>query len=395
MSDVFISYAAEDQALALALSDGLEAAGFTTWCYDRHSLPGLSYLRQAGQAIEDCRAFLLLLSPNSLRSQQIDREVVRAHEADKPFIPVLSGIDHAQFQARRPEWRLAIGSATSIQIRADGLGGILPRIVGGLRVILQDQPAPRSGIERPAAAAVAPAVPPSPPARVVTEPDGATMVLVSAGEFWMGSDDESDDEKPRHRVTLDAFYIDRYQVTNAIYQKFMSATRHPAPAQWNDSDFNGPQQPVVGVSWEDAVAYCAWAGKRLPTEAEWEKAARGTDGRKYPWGDSWDASRANSHESGHGKTVEVGSYPTGVSPCGAHNMAGNVWEWVADWYVEGYYGRSPERNPRGPDTGTYRVLRGGSWLDGPIDLRAANRHGYSPDFRVDLIGFRCARGLSP
>jgi formylglycine-generating enzyme required for sulfatase activity len=220
------------------------------------------------------------------------------------------------------------------------------------------------------------------------------MVLVPAGQFWMGSD-EGDAEKPRHRITLDSFYIDKHEVTNALYQKFMSATGRAAREYWNDSKFNGSQQPVVGVSWHDADAYCRWAGKRLPTEAEWEKAARGTDGRKYPWGDEWDASRANSNESGHGRTVEVSSYPTGASPYGAHGMAGNVWEWIADWYDQDYYKRSPNRNPRGPDAGTSRVLRGGSWDFIPFNLRSTYRINDTPGARNNHIGFRCARGLSP
>ena len=221
------------------------------------------------------------------------------------------------------------------------------------------------------------------------------MVLVSAGQFWMGSDDGEDDEKPRHRVILDGFYIDKYEVTNALYQKFMSVTGRAAPEYWNDSKFNGPKQPVVGASWHDADAYCTWAKKRLPTEAEWERAARGTDGRKYPWVGEWDASRANSTESGRGKTVDVGSYPNGVSPAGALDMAGNVWEWVADWYDKDYYKRGSDRNLGGPTTGTYRVLRGGSWNLNPINLRAAYRFHNSPDARNDFIGFRCARGLFP
>ncbi len=164
------------------------------------------------------------------------------------------------------------------------------------------------------------------PAPRTTGDEGAEMVLVPAGEFWMGSDDGDSNTKPRHRVILDAFSIDRQEVTNALYQRFMSATGRPAPAAWNDSKYNAQQQPVVGVSWHDADAYCRWAGKRLPTEAEWEKAARGTDGRKYPWGDQWDASRANSDESRFGRPGEVGSHPTGASPYGAHDMAGNVRE---------------------------------------------------------------------
>jgi formylglycine-generating enzyme required for sulfatase activity len=230
------------------------------------------------------------------------------------------------------------------------------------------------------------------PAPTLRTEDGAAMVLVPAGAFLMGSDD-ADDEKPRHQVVLDGFYIEVYEVTNALYKQFVQATGRVAAASSKDQRVNPDAQPVVGVSWHDADAYCRWAGKRLPTEAEWEKAARGTDGRKYPWGDQWDASRANSAEGGLGKTSPVGSYPAGVGPYGAHDMAGNVREWVADWYEAEYYKRSPERNPKGPDSGLMRVLRGGSWYYGPVYLRAAGRYDLTPDFRNDGIGFRCARGL--
>ncbi len=230
------------------------------------------------------------------------------------------------------------------------------------------------------------------PAKVLRTEDGAEMVLVPAGEFMMGSEDY-DNEKPRHRVIVDAFYIDKYEVTNALYRRFMDATSRDAPFYWRDGKWNGASQPVVGVGWNDADAYCRWVGKRLPTEAEWEKAARGTDGRKYPWGDQWDASRANSSQSRNGVTVAVGLYPSGVSPYGAHDMAGNAWEWVADWFDKDYYKRSPERNPQGPDSGTSRVLRGGSWVNFPFDLRTAGRYNGTPDGRMLNIGFRCARGL--
>jgi len=229
------------------------------------------------------------------------------------------------------------------------------------------------------------------PAKVIKTEDGAEMVLVPAGEFTMGSND-ADDEKPPHRVYLDAFYIDKYETTNALYGRFMGATGRPAPLYWNDEKWNGAMQPVVSVTWHDANAYCQWAGKRLPTEAEWEKAARGTDGRKYPWGEQWDVSRAHSDESKLGKTAPVGSYAGGVSPYGAYDMAGNVWEWVADRYAKDYYQRSPERNPRGSDSGTSRVLRGGSWFNLPFSLRSSNRYFNSPDDRHGSIAFRCARG---
>ena len=208
----------------------------------------------------------------------------------------------------------------------------------------------------------------------------------------MGSDD-LDREKPPHRVYLDAFSIDKYETTNALYARFMRATGRPAPRDGNDSSFNASSQPVVNVTWEDADAYCKWAGKRLPTEAQWEKAARGTDGRKYPWGEQWDASRANA-ENKLGSTASVGSYASGTSPYGAYDMAGNVWEWVADWYAKHYYEQSPNRNPMGPDSGTTRVLRGGSWSSLPVNLRAAVRLGDTPGLRNISIGFRCARGAS-
>ena len=231
-------------------------------------------------------------------------------------------------------------------------------------------------------------------AKTVRTEDGAEMVLVPEGEFVRGSD-ESDDGKPRHQAFLDAYYIDKYETTNALYRTFLEATRRKGPRYWTEEKWNGAQQPVVAVTWYEADAYCTWAKKRLPTEAEWEKAARGTDGRKYPWGEQWDASRANSAVSKLGKTVPVGSYPNGGSPYGAHDMAGNVAEWVADWYAKDYYQRSPKRNPTGPDSGQSRVLRGGSFSHNQFALQSTYRYyTYPPDQRERLIGFRCARGAS-
>ncbi|MBI4489944.1 MAG: formylglycine-generating enzyme family protein [Deltaproteobacteria bacterium] len=221
------------------------------------------------------------------------------------------------------------------------------------------------------------------------------MVPIPAGEFWMGSNDGRENEKPRRRVYLDAFYIDKYEVTNSQYEKFMKATGQGAPEYWNDPASYGFQQPVVGVSWYDAEAYCTWAGKRLPTEAEWEKAARGTDGRKYPWGNEEpDREKANYYllvRIIFTWTVPVGSYPKGVSPYGIHDMAGNVWEWVADLYDETYYQRAPERNPKGPNSGQKRVVRGGAWpVPFQIDLRSSYRLAENPTYRHYYLGFRCA-----
>jgi iron(II)-dependent oxidoreductase len=220
--------------------------------------------------------------------------------------------------------------------------------------------------------------------------DGAEMVLVPAGEFRMGSQ-EFEEERPEHRVFLDAFYIDKYEVTNTLYLRFVGAAGRSAPTFWQSRWGTGPDEPVLGVTWSDAEAYCQWAGKRLPTEAEWEKAARGTDGQAYPWGDQWDPGGANFYGAELGRTVAVGSYPRGVSPYGVHDMAGNVSEWVSDWYDKNYYRRSPAQNPRGPDSGEVKVVRGGSQRDSPIGLRSARRSHFAPDTRFDRIGFRCTK----
>ena len=226
----------------------------------------------------------------------------------------------------------------------------------------------------------------------VWENDGSVMVYVPAGEFLMGSKDDpdaEDNEHPQHTIYVSAFWIDKTEVTNEQYGRCVAAGTCQASRYANS--LNGADQPVVGVSWHDAQAYCEWAGKRLPTEAEWEKAARGTDGRKYPWGNGFNGSKVNFNDTGDGYryTAPVGSYLGGTSPYGALNMAGNVWEWCEDWYNEGYYANSPQRDPQGPNSGEYRVVRGGSWYDDEGFVRAALRFWYEPDYRDGSFGFRC------
>jgi len=235
------------------------------------------------------------------------------------------------------------------------------------------------------------------------DPGPASMVLVPAGEFIMGSHQDGrlalKDEWPTHPVYLDAFYIDQYEVSTAHYAKFLQETKRLPPKYWSEQVLKQHERkPVVGVDWDEAAAYCSWSGKRLPTEAEWEKAARGIDQRLYPWGDaepSWQ--RANIDHccdfSNHGALTNVGSFEGGKSPYGAYDMAGNVWEWVADWYDGDYYGKSPEHNPTGPSMGAKRVLRGGAWDSAPVYVRSADRLKLSPKFRLDNIGFRCARDV--
>ncbi len=269
--------------------------------------------------------------------------------------------------------------------------------------------------------------------------DDAAMVYVPAGEFIMGSqaDDPNayNNEKPQHTITLDSYWIDQTEVTNAMFTRFIEETGYQTEAEqagyglvyspltdnWEKTDGAswkhpiGPgnnitslnHYPVVQVSWNDADAYCKWADRRLPTEAEWEKAARGTDGRQYPWGNDFNGENLNycdtnciminnqdtSTNDDYLDLAPIGIYPEGSSPYNALDMSGNVWEWVGDWFDEAYYQTTPSSNPLGPETGTYRTLRGGSWSNGNIFVRNAVRTGSLPNETIDNLGFRCA--MSP
>lgn len=263
-----------------------------------------------------------------------------------------------------------------------------------------------------------------------TDARGVPMVLVPEGEFTMGSDPDVafaeckklhissdckrewfEDEYPPHTVSLSAFYIDQFEVTNARYTECVKAGKCTPPNNTSSyrrsSYYDNPQfdnYPVIYVNWEQAKAYCEWREARLPTEAEWEKAARGIDGRLYPWGNTFDGRHLNfcdrncpsnwankEYDDGHSDTAPVGSYANGTSPYGALDMAGNVWEWVADWYDAKYYATSPRNNPTGPSSGQYRVVRGGAWISTGRDVRVGDRGKFSPTDTYYHLGFRCAR----
>ncbi|MCG9128424.1 formylglycine-generating enzyme family protein [Candidatus Poribacteria bacterium] len=238
-------------------------------------------------------------------------------------------------------------------------------------------------------------------------PDG--MVYVPAGDFIMGSDPDVDphtdqlDELPQHKVYLDAFFIDKYEVSNADYKKFVEATGHRNSIFWDNPKFNHPDTPVVGVTWGDAVAYAEWVGKRLPTEAEWEKASRGTDARIWPWGNVFDPKKCNfddegkfdGHLDGFATAAPVDSFHNGASPYGALNMVGNVAEWVSDWFDMDYYLVSPRENPKGPKNSGMgkKSWRGASWFAGEDQVRCAFREYDDIVASGQILGFRCAKDI--
>jgi len=247
-----------------------------------------------------------------------------------------------------------------------------------------------------------------------TGKDGAPMALIPAGEFIMGTSlsvrDGGRDEYPERRILLDAFYLDTFEITNVRYLEFITATGHRVPEHPRDKTLSLWQRPVfpavfadhpvVNVDWVDAQAYCAWAGRRLPTEAEWERAARGTTGLRFPWGNS-EPTRTQANylnQWRNGAALEpVGSHPQGASVEGVQDLQGNVWEWVADWYDPYYYEKGSVRNPQGPATGSQKVIRGSGWESEAPLLRSAHRLHGEPTNRNHSLGFRCAMnaGSSP
>lgn len=233
-----------------------------------------------------------------------------------------------------------------------------------------------------------------------TGKDGVPMVLIPGGEFIMGSE-EKPEERPPHPVYLADYFIDIFEVTTSLYRRFLVMTKHESPYKWEDVlEGRDDNKPVIGVTHHDAVAYCRWAEKRLPTEAEWEKAARSTDQRRFPWGNEEPSEvRGNFGHccgwKGYSLLSAVGTTEQGKSLYGVHDLAGNVWEWVSDWYAPDYYKKSPSSNPTGPSTGDRKVIRGGSWSNAVADLRVTARDRVPPAYKNMSLGFRCARDFQP
>jgi formylglycine-generating enzyme required for sulfatase activity len=457
MGFIFISYSHKDKAYVHELQKALQDEGFEVWVDDRIDY-GTTWPKVLQSHLDDCDAFIVVMTEDSYNSNWVQNEVTRAERKKKPFFALLlKGDTWLSFEAlqyedvrggklpekkfyenlarvvprkmkegpdspsepiapekpsayknilvklykRVPPYFRVIGIIGFIAILFWGLSRMIP---GGSGTIPTASPNPISTptathalVETPVPSRIADTpilatdtLVPLP--LEITDPKGVTMRLVPAGNFTMGSNVE-DAEKPPHAVNLDAFYIDQYEVTNARYRACVDAGACNAPQKtrsstrlsyYGDSQFD--DYPVIFVDWNMAESYCEWRGAQLPSEAQWEKAARGDDERTYPWGEGIDCNKANYSKCGN-DTVKVGSYESGKSPYGIYDLAGNVWEWVDAWY-DAY----PGNTISDPNFGTtYRVMRGGSWGSDESGLRASNRYKDAPDYNYYVVGFRCIR----
>jgi formylglycine-generating enzyme required for sulfatase activity len=352
----------------------------------------------------------LILGQTSLAIGELAERRV---EEEQTLLPVGRG-QKAPEAVQKVPTQPEVGKMSGKWGRWAAIGGLV--IVVALGVVFgnsllnrgQKTPGPLAGLATPTAADTTARVPTQTPMPTTvstwTRPaDGMVMVPVPAGTFSMGSNNGDSNQQPVHNVTLDAYWIDSTEVTNDMYGMCVSAgTCQPptSPSSTIRDSYYGnstyDNYPVIFVSWNDAQSYCEWAGARLPTEAEWEKTARGMDGRIYPWGNDSPSKSFLNFNNDIGDTNAVGRYSSGVSPYGALDMGGNVMEWVNDWYNAKYYQNSPSSNPTGPASGKSRVLRGGSWADNELSVRSTSRNWLewfylNPSVSYSNIGFRCAR----
>lgn len=453
-ANTFICYTHENTRFAEKLAGALQQRGLEVWLDQWTEGDNAPWDRGGQKALQECRYFLLVLSPAALNSWVVRDQTVLAVNQGKTIIPVICqpcplpsilpagptiDFSHGRFQQRVDQLLADFNLVADLPRQPLKPPADAPAMTplpawlwpSAVTLILLALSAvivyrwPRSTAEPALAPADVEPVSLAEPMYVPTletfqniDPqstpvktfrrakDGNIMVFIPAGDFLMGSastDPEADaDEQPRHVVYLDEFWIDEVEVSNYNYNRCLEAGGC-SPPQVGSGLFDGDDLPVVGVDWEQSADYCAWAGARLPTEAEWEKAARGVDGRQFPWGNEFDGALLNycdancvadwrdfGADDGYRYTAPVGSYPAGASPYGVLDMSGNVWEWTADWYAADAYARSVYKNPTGPASGLQRVIRGGSWFYAGKSLRVTRRHKDAPLSRYDNIGFRCA-----
>ena len=384
---IFVSYAHTDSAQVCPEITRLHKAGYRIW-YDEGIIPTKRWRAHIAEALDSCALFLLFISPHAVESHNVVNEIEFALNHRKPILPIyledieLPGELELGFGGIQAvmKWKVAEGRYHRLMAMA------LAEHPGVCAPVPSPVPKPPVSVTTTPARRVTPAT-----VRKLGDtmvgPDRGSLLWVPPGAFDMGTNDGRENEKPVHRVTLPVgFWIGQCQVTNAQYRSFCKDAGREFP---KDSD-QPSDHPVVSVSWDDACAYCAHYELRLPTEAEWEYAARGPESRTYPWGAEWDAAECCNHENQGpgGKTFEVGYFPEGQSWCGALDLAGNVWEWCQDWY--GDYGPDPVSDPPGSAKGDFRVLRGGGWYGDVGDCRSANRYRTNPRNRNDDLGFRVA-----
>jgi len=462
MKKVFLSYSRKDLKFVEKLAEDLQQAGYDVW-YDLSDIEGGDrWAIEIQNAIDNSDVCITVLSTNSIVSEWVEKEFLYASNLGKKVIPILHewttlplwlmnihyiDVQGRNYQKNFPRLQVAIdeeeksvlfpgpqkgGHVNSIWIGGIvGIGILILTTMFGLPVLkgksISTPDMTQTGISPASPPTFTPVpatqtLPPSPTATEEVTPtvtiiptlaleikdvEDVEMVLVSEGTFKMGCNRSTACEGPAHVVNLDSYYLDKFEVTNEQYStcELDQHCNQPKNTRYYD-DPNFAQHPVVFINWYMAENYCAWRGARLPTEAEWEKAARasGMEMFNYPWGDRFNGDLLNfcdinctrsaknkSYNDGYSDTAPVGMYEGGKSPYGVYDMAGNVIEWVADWYDKEYYASSPAQNPLGPEYGTYRVLRGGSWYDNLNNVRTFVRTSLSPTVAYNYVGFRCAR----
>jgi formylglycine-generating enzyme len=386
---IFLSYASQDGEAAKSIYLALRDQGHKVF-FDRADLPaGEEYHNRIRAAIDNSHLFVLLITPDAVDAGSYTlTELSIAEKAGRPFLPVMLRETDI---ARLPASIKAVTFHRSDGNLAASVAAEAHRIAGAFRRKRVKQLAAAVAIVTVMAGVFYATL--GRPRQQYVGKDGAPAVFIPAGSFIMGDDENS----PRREIFVDAFYMDKYEVTVGRYAGFLKATGNvKIPEEWDTVDLqNGAELPVVGVDWQDADSYCRWAGRRLPTEAEWERAARGNDERKYPWGNDAPSTEHAKFARPYKNSVykdgvaRVGTYSKGVSPFGIYELSGNVWEWVSDWYAESFH---PDyaRNPKGPDKGTHKVMRGGGWYDQSDRITTTKRIYADPVQRDDEVGFRCA-----
>ena len=392
---VFLSYASEDRELAEPIYLALRAQRHNVF-FDRADLPpGEEYDLRIRRAIERCHLFVFLVSPESLDagSYTLTELGIAQKIWDHPGGRLLPVVLRPVGLAELPPY---LKSVTLLEPEGNVTATVADAVhrfaVARRRALLTTFASSLAAVAIVCIGVYFYWVKWQQTQEIVAK-DGAPAVLIPAGSFVMGDDEHS----PLRKVYTDGFYIDKYEITVSRYAKFLQSTGSlREPDYWDEIRLGGSGDlPVVGVDWHDAAAYCRWAGKRLPTETEWEKAARGEDSRMYPWGNEEPTvARARfgtrSESPYKGGLAPVGRHEADRSPYGVYDLAGNASEWMADWYAEGF-ARGDVRNPKGPDSGTAKVIRGGGWYDPPNRIKSTRRMYASADNRADDIGFRCAK----